>query len=92
VNSKGKYILYLFYNKLEDLAFKLLNNMNFIELEQLKQTFLWGEIKLCVLKGIKKSHLLPRDSYNRAKNDFTKIFGEEFPEMHNYFENSILNP
>lgn len=90
--SKAKLILYLFFNRLEDLAFQLMIKLDTSELLSLRETIIWDEIKICFLLNIKKLQYIPGDSYSKAKIDYRSIFYEEFPEMHNYFEDQRINP
>jgi len=92
VIEKGKLILYLFFNNLQDLSFKFISNLTDSELGKLRQTTIWDYIKISFIKNIKKLQYLPGNSYERAKIDFKHIFMEEYPEMHNFFENPIINP
>jgi len=90
--SKLKVILFCFFNFLEDFAHLLLLEIDESERRKLSGNEIWLEIKRQYCLSARKMLYSPSGSYDRAKNDFLEIFGEIFPDKHNFLESEFLNP
>jgi len=92
VAKKKKLILFCFLNNLEDLAHSILSTIDFKTRSNLSNDLIWIEIKREFCLSARKLLYAPGDSYLRAIDDYSRFFGENFPERHEFFESEFLNP